>query len=66
MLSRGLNFENEKKFSNNFDHVTFDEGRFSLEARFKIKKLDVVRSNFADYRKNISDHIPILMEFDNK
>lgn len=60
------NFENGQKFSNNFDHVTLDEERFSSGGSFNIKALPVVRKKFAEYRKDISDHIPISMEFDNK
>lgn len=58
-------FENEQKFSNNFDHATFDEHRFSTGINVKVKAENAVRSNFFEYRKEISDHIPISLEFDN-
>lgn len=60
------NYDNEQKFSNNFDHVTLDEERFASGTRYSIRPVHVVRTKFAEYRKNISDHIPIVMEFDNK
>lgn len=59
-------FENDQKYSNNYDHVTLNEERFLKGGYFKINAIKVVTKNFSDYRKNISDHIPICMEFNNK
>lgn len=65
-------FYKEQKYNNNFDHITYDRERFSSEngISMKIEKVDAVRkynsNDFVDYRKNISDHIPIKMEFDNR
>lgn len=65
-------FYKEQKYNNNFDHITYDRERFSKEngISINIEKVDAVRkynnNDFVDYRKNISDHIPIKMEFDNR
>lgn len=61
----------EQKYSNNFDHSTYDVNRFSGKGmKVVTKKIDAVRKydggDFVDYRKNVSDHIPICVEFDNR
>lgn len=64
------NYCKEQKYSNNFDHSTYDTNRFNRKGiKVVTKKIDAVRkynnNDFADYRKNISDHIPICLEFEN-
>lgn len=65
-------FYKEQKYNNNFDHITYDQERFSMQNGISIKigKVDAVRkynnNDFVYYRKKNSDHIPIAMEFDNR
>ena len=65
-------YKNQQKYSNNYDHVTLDKNRFSETngIKFSVKKIDAVRqydnNDFVHYRKKISDHIPICLDFENK
>lgn len=63
-------FKNQQKYINNYDHVTFDVNQFTGKGlKTSVSKVDAVRkynnNDFVNYRKNISDHIPIYLEFDN-
>ncbi len=57
-------------YANNYDHFTFDQNRFENNVGIKCKRVDAVRKyygdDFAKYRKEVSDHIPIEMEINLK
>lgn len=59
--------ENVRGYANNYDHCTFDANRFD-SVSVKCRRVDAVRSYYGDdfelYRKEISDHIPIIFELD--
>ena len=59
--------EENRGFANNYDHFSYDTIRFS-EVYVKGKKVDSVRKYLNDdfklHRKEISDHVPIVMDFD--
>lgn len=58
---------NQNVYSNNYDHFTYDENRFNGTS-IKIEKIDTVKKyckdDFQEHIKNISDHVPIQMDFD--
>lgn len=61
-------FKNHEKYANNYDHASYDTRRFE-GLKVNTKTVDAVRrynnSDFLHYRKTVSDHIPICLEFDN-
>ncbi|MDD6929430.1 MAG: hypothetical protein SPK10_10545 [Treponema sp.] len=68
--SEDENEQQRETYSNNYDHSTYDVERFSSGIKCNTKVIDVVRkyhnNDFKEYFKNISDHIPICFEFENK
>jgi hypothetical protein len=56
-------------YANNYDHFSYDDDRFS-DLHPKVMRVDSVRDycndDFERHRKEISDHIPIVMEIDLK
>lgn len=62
-------FEYQDKFSNNYDHSTYDIKRFK-EIKMNTKRIHAVRkydnNDYVHYRKNISDHLPIAVTIDTK
>ena len=64
-----LSEDDERGYSNNYDHFSFDENRFE-GVGLKYRKIDAVRKycgdDFARYRKEISDHVPIMMDINLK
>lgn len=54
-------------FSNNYDHFSFDELRFEGMQLPVCTRIDTVRKycndDFELHRKDISDHIPICLNF---
>ncbi|OQB13423.1 MAG: hypothetical protein BWY15_01720 [Firmicutes bacterium ADurb.Bin193] len=61
--------ENKKMLSNNYDHVTFDEIRYrGIESSVYV--IDAVTKycggDYAKYKKEVSDHLPICITFNLK
>lgn len=57
-------YNNKPKYVNNYDHATYDINRFQ-GIEINVGKVDAVRlyknGDFAYFRKNVSDHIPICV-----
>lgn len=57
----------QQGFSNNYDHFTYDAKQFE-GVNVRCHCIDSVKKccdgDFELHRKNISDHIPVVMEFD--
>lgn len=62
-------FVNQDKFSNNYDHSTYDINRFS-GIKMSTKRIHAVNKydnrDYVHYRKKISDHLPIVVTVDTK
>ncbi|HPR18634.1 MAG TPA: hypothetical protein PLD62_10360, partial [Candidatus Cloacimonadota bacterium] len=61
-------FKKQQKYANNYDHTTYDSARFE-GITINTQRVDAVRlydnSDFVHFRKKISDHIPIYLDFKN-
>ncbi len=59
--------ENIRGYANNFDHFTYNENKLQ-DHIISIQKIDAVRKYYNDdfekYRKEISDHVPIVIELE--
>jgi endonuclease/exonuclease/phosphatase family metal-dependent hydrolase len=57
----------EDSFANNYDHFSYDMIRFA-DIELRIERVNAVekyyKNDFANYRKQISDHVPIKMELE--
>ena len=55
------------RYSNNYDHATYNTNRFNNRALVTCHKVDAVEGVFAGdgvaYRKSVSDHLPIHVDF---
>jgi exonuclease III len=54
-------------FANDYDHFSYD-GKQLAETLMKIERINIIekylKNNFTKYQNEISDHVPILMEFE--
>lgn len=61
-------FENTAdRYANNYDHFTFDESMYGKCEIVQCRRVDgehYTNDNFAEYRRLISDHMPIVIEID--
>lgn len=59
--------EEESDYANNFDHFTYDQKRYE-GTMVRISRIDAVRKycngDIEKYRKEVSDHVPILIELE--
>lgn len=62
-------FERQEKYSNNYDHSTYDINRFK-DIKMQTKRILAVnkydKSDYVHYRNKVSDHIPIVVTIDTK
>lgn len=71
LKSKSINNPDEpvRGYANNYDHFSYDENRFS-GVTVHCRKIDSVRKytndDFERHRKEVSDHVPILLDLDLK
>ncbi len=60
----------ESKYANNYDHFSYDVGRFSDHLNVSVQRVDAVKkyygNDFDAYKKEVSDHLPIILNVDIK
>ena len=61
--------EGEDPFANNYDHFTIDENRFR-DTNYDSRRINAVErycgGDYEKYKKDVSDHVPIMMELNIK
>lgn len=66
---KSINDETDEKYSNNYDHFTYDEERLVRQLGLKLtpRRIDTLNDEWCEgnvekHRRNISDHVPICLE----
>lgn len=63
----GVSYSQADGYANNYDHFTYDEKRFA-GIRLNVKRIEAVKKYYGDdfdlYRKEVSDHLPIVLDLD--
>lgn len=63
----GVSYSQADGYANNYDHFTYDEKRFE-GVKLDVKRIEAVKNYYGDdfdlYRKEVSDHLPIVLDLE--
>ena len=63
----GVSYSQADGYANNYDHFTYDEKRFE-GIKLDVKRIEAVKNYYGDdfdlYRKEVSDHLPIVLDLE--
>ncbi|MCM1162018.1 MAG: hypothetical protein NC412_12445 [Roseburia sp.] len=63
----GVSYSQADGYANNYDHFTYDEKRFE-GITLDVKRIEAVKECYGDdfdlYRKEVSDHLPIVLDLE--